>query len=178
MKMGGILRGMVISPLVSENGWDNFFLVLSSGIIAFAEICFFLYRFVKYTIISWNAALSEVSVIEVGFLNDCFWKAEMHNKINNVSMGRNTRYSFVTLGIFEKLESFTVSGGLEDMHQTVLSNGGQVWWQRGTVLSEAFQQFLKRKKKKSLLVLMKQSLLSLNNFWSSWWNLGTSDLKT
>lgn len=89
----------------------------------------------------------------------------MHNKINNVSMGRNTEYSFVTLGIFEKLESFTVSGGLlRDMHQTVLSMVSRFDDREALFYLKHFSSFRKEKNKKSLLVLMKQSLLSLNNF--------------
>lgn len=43
-------------------------------------------------------------VIPVGFLNGYLWNAEMHNKINSVSVSGNIECSFVTLGIFEQLE--------------------------------------------------------------------------
>ena len=63
------------------------------------------------------------------------------------------------------------------LHQTVLSMVSRFDDREALFYLKHFSSFRKEKNKKSLLVLMKQSLLSLNNFWSCWWNLGTSDLK-
>ena len=60
---------------------------------------------------------------------------------------------------------FTVSGGLlRDMHQTVLSMVGWFDDREALLYLKHFSSFRNDKKKMSLLVLMKQSLLSLNNF--------------
>ena len=61
--------------------------------------------------------------------------------------------------------AFTVSGGLlRDMHQTVLSMVGWFDDREALLCLRHFSSFRNKKKKMSLLVLMKQSLLSLNNF--------------
>lgn len=112
------------------------------GLFCLLRSAFFLYRFVKYNYYKLKCSSFEVCVIQVGFLNDCFWNAEMHNKINNVSMGRNTECSFATLGIFEKPECIYSEWRSPERHASNSAlNGGLVWWQRGTVVFEGFQQF-------------------------------------